>query len=177
MLFPLCRLIAENVHGYTESAKPIASNYYSPRIVISKTNSIEVNVIKDDFTNDFCGGHVPIVSDNNVSTCVPVTQAHRQLQAIFTFPTLPPTHKLSVKITLMNVDGCSSPAWTWFAESDCHRGIYTECSHTLMIKDNELTHCDFTCHCLGPCDSLYLKYNDIPLRDQTSEQLCEIWAR
>ena len=177
MLFPLCLMIAETVHGYTESAKPIASYYYSPRIVINETNSTDVNVIGDDFTDEFCGGRFSIISDNNVSTCVPATQAYKQLQAIFTFPTLPPTHKLSVKIILMNVDGCSSQAWTWFTESDCYPGIYTECSHTIMTQTNELTHCTFTCHCFGLCDSLYLKYNNIPLRDQTSEQLCEIWAR
>ena len=177
MIFLLRLLIAEIDPGYTESAKTTASNFYPPNIVISKTNSTEINVIEAEFSNEFCGGHVPIVSDNNDSTCIPVTRAHKQLQAIFTFPSLPPTHELSVRIILMNVNGCSSPAWTWFTESDCHRGIYTECSHTLMVQTNELTHCTYTCHCFGSCDSLYLKYNNIPLRNQTSEQLCEIWAR
>ena len=178
MLFRFLRfLFAEHDPGYTANAKTIESNYYSPGIVISKNDSTEINIIEDKFMAEFCGVHFSIISDNNVSTCVPVTQAQRQLQAIFTFPSLSTKHELSVKITLMDVNDCSSFAWTWFTEPDCHRGIYTECSPTLMNRTNKLTHCVVTCHCFGSCNSLYLKYNDIPWQNQKPEQLCEMWAR
>ena len=177
MLLPLCLLIAEIGPVYIDASQTMASNYYPPGIVINENNSAEINVVEDNFTRVFCGVHLSIISDNNVSTCVPVAQTRGQLQAIFTFPTLPSKQDLSAKIILRNADDCNSSAWTWFTESDCHRGIYTECSHTLMNRINEHTYCVSTCHCLGSCDLFYLKYNNIPWKNQNLEQLCEIWAR
>ena len=151
----------------------IASGYISPRMVMNRGASREINVIE---VKQICRFFFPVTSDKNIFTCVPAVQGHEQLQVIFITPSLVPTNQLSVEVILMNVDDCSSPAWTWFVESECQPGIFTECSRMHINRVAEFTHCAVTCDCIDSCDFLYLKYNRLPLRNQSSEQLCEIWA-
>ena len=147
-------------------------NYFSSG-VIKHGASVEMNVIERKWV---CQFFIPVTSDKNSATCINASQAQGQLQAIFTFPTLYPRSHISIKVTLMNVDDCTSPAWTWFVESGCVKGVYNECSSTQITQVAEFTTCILTCYCMASCDFLYLKYNRLPLRDQSSEQLCEIWA-
>ena len=153
----------------------IASEYLAPRAVLSRNRvaSVDVNVIEK---KQVCRFFFPITSDKNNSTCINAVQAHEQLHVIFNTSTFSPSNRLSVEVTLMNVDDCNSPAWTWYVESECNEGLYTECSSTQIMQIAELTTCVITCYCVASCDFLYLKYNRLPLHNQTSEQLCEIWA-
>ena len=144
-------------------------------MVINQEATVDLNIIE---TKQIFDLFFPITSDKNISTCVNAVQAHQQLQAIFTASILPPRNQLSVEIILKNVEDCSSPAWTWFVESECRPGIYTECSRIQITQQNsDFIHCAVTCYCLDPCDFLYLKYHRFSWQNQTSEQLCEVWAR
>ena len=118
----------------------------------------------------------PITSDKNISTCVNAVQVHQQLQAI-TASILPLSNQLSVEVILKNVDDCSSPAWTWFVESECRPGIYTGCSRSQKDRVADFTHCVVTCYCLHYCELLYLKYKQLLWQNQTSEKLCEVWVQ
>ena len=171
--FAISSLFSGNYDSCKATVKAIASDYISPGVVINRDISGETNAIE---INHICEIPSPVTSDKNASTCTPVVQAHQQLQAIFITPSLIPRNQLSVEVILMNVDDCSSPAWTWFVESECQPGLFTECSRTHLDRTAEFTHCAVTCHCGHSCDFLYLKYNRLPRQNQTSEQLCEIWT-
>ena len=170
---PCYSSFADNDIRCNATAQVVTSDFFTQGIVIGRGASVDVNVIEQEQVN---GRLFPITSDKNVSTCVNTTLGHDQLQAIFTFPALPPSDQLSVEVILMNVDDCSSPAWTWFVESECRPKDYIECSRTHITRVAEFTRCAINCVCLDSCDFLYLKYNRLPLRIQTSEQLCEIWS-
>ena len=152
----------------------IASNYFSKGMLINRESYVEANIIETKQINDLS---FPITSDSDISTCVKATNEHQQLQGIFTSSARPPRNQLSVEVILKNVDDCSSPAWNWFVESECRPGVYTECSRTQITQDADFTHCEITCYCLEFCDFLYLHYNRIPWKNQTSEQLCEVWSQ
>ena len=170
---PCYSSFADNDIRCNATAQVLTSDFFSHRMVIDRGASVDVNVIEQEQVH----GHLfPITSDKNVSTCVNTTLGHKQLQAIFTFPSLPPNDQLSVEVILMNVDDCSSPAWTWFVESECRPVVYTECSSTHITRVAEFTHCGIHCVCLDSCDFLYFKYSRVPLRTQRMEQLCEIWS-
>ena len=166
-------LFSDNDRRCNGTVRPIASDYLSASIVINRRSSLEVNFIE---MSDICGFLFPTTSDKNTLTCVPTVQGHKQLQAIFITPSLVPTNQLSVEVILMNVDDCSSPAWTWFVESKCQPGVFTECSRSNINRVREFLHCAVTCHCVDSCDFFYLKHNRLPRRNQTTERLCEIWA-
>ena len=166
-------LFSETNVTCTATVGVIASNYFSPRVLISRGVSVDENFIE---MKHVYGHSFPITSDKNINTCVNAVQEHQQLQAIFTAPTLPPSNQLSIEVILKNVDDCSSPAWTWFVESECRPGVYTECACTQIYRVAEFTHCAITCVCWDSCDFIYLKHNRLPLQNQTSEQLCEMWA-
>ena len=165
-------LFTDNDIRCNATAQVVTSNYFSQGMMIGRDASVVVNVIEQQ---QVYGHSFPVASDKNVSTCVTTTLGHKQLQAIFTFPSVPPSDQLSAEVILMNVDDCSSPAWTWFAESECRPEDYTECSSTHITRVAEFTHCGIHCVCLDSCDFLYLKYSRLPLRTQGMEQLCEIW--
>ena len=167
-------LFTDNDIRCNANAQVVTSNYFSHGMMIGRDASVVVNVIEQ---KQVYGHSFPVASDKNVSTCVNTALGHKQLQAIFTFPSLPPNDQLSVEVILMNVDGCSSPAWTWFVVSECRPVVYTECSSTHITRVAEFTHCGIHCVCLYSCDFLYLKYSRLPLRTQRMEQLCEIWSR
>ena len=150
----------------------MASGYFLPSKVIHRGHAGDMNVIERKQIGELI---VPITSDNNISTCINAVQAFRVLQGIFKYPIVSQRHQLSVKVILMNVDDCSSPAWTWFVESECFQGMFRECSRSQIAQVAEFTHCAVTCKCLDQCDFLYLKYN-LPRQDQSSAQLCEITA-
>ena len=169
----MCSLFSDNDNRCNGTVKPIASDYLSSGMVIKQGASPQTNLIE---MKDICGFLFPVMSDKNTFTCVPAVQGHKQLQAIFITPFLVPTDELSVEVILMNVDDCSSPAWTWFVESEYQPGIFTECSSNHVNRVAEFTLCTVTCKCAASCDFLYLKHNRIPRRNQTSEQLCEIWT-
>ena len=171
--FTKCSLFSDNDDRCNGAVKPIASDYLSLGMVINHRAPLQRNVIK---MNDICGFLFPITRDNNNFTCVPAVQGHEQLQAIFITPSLVPRNQLSVEVILLNVDDCSSPSWTWFVESECQPGVFTECSRNHLNHVAEFTYCVVNCECVVSCDFFYLKYNRLPRRNQTSEQLCEIWA-
>ena len=152
--------------------KVITSNYFLTGMLINHEATVHMNIIERKQLFDL---FFPITSDKNISTCVNTVQEHQQLQAIFTASILLPRNQLSVDVVLKNVDDCSSPAWTWFVESECRPGVYTECSLAQIARAADLTHCVLTCYCLHSCKLLYLKYNRLPWQNQTSEQLCEYW--
>ena len=153
------------------SVQVIAINYYVPSKLIRRNPLDKTNAIEAEQN---CGVDFSVISDNNSSNCVFLTQAHNRLQAVITFPNLMSKQHLSIEVILLNVDDCSSPAWTWFTESRCLQGVYTECSSAHRSQVAEFTHCVVTCVCYQSCDFLFLKYNRLPLRNQTMEQLCEI---
>ena len=167
-------LFADNLNGYTAPVEVTASNYFSPDGVIQREHTPGINVIG---LQQVCGVLVPITGDNNKFTCINITKGNDRLQAIFTFPSLLPSHYLSVKVILRNVEDCSSLIWTWYTESDCDQTIYSECASEQITRIAGFTQCVVTCHCLNSCSFLFLKYNRLPWLDQTSEQLCEIRAR
>ena len=171
--FAICSWFSGNDDMCNATVKAIASDYISAGLVINRVASFEINVME---MKDICGLLFPITSDKNTSTCVPAVKGLKQLQAIFITPSLVPTNQLSVEVILLNVDDCSSPAWTWFVESECQPGVFTECSRNQLTRVEEFTHCVVICTCVDSCDFLHLKYNRLPLRNQTSEKLCEIWA-
>ena len=142
-------------------------------MVINRVGSLDINVLH---IKQICGCIFSVTRDKNTSTCVPVVQAYQHLQVIFVTPSLISRNQLSVEVILLNVDDCTSPAWTWFVESECQPGIFTECSRTHIRRVAELTHCAVTCDCVDSCDFLYLKHNRLPRRNQTTERLCEIWV-
>ena len=166
-------LFSNNDIWCNATVKAITSDYFSPMMIISRGSSAEMNVIEE---SQFHAHFFPITSDKDIHTCVNATWGHKQLQAIFTSSTLTPKQQLSVEVILMNVDDCNSPAWTWYVESRCIPGFYTECSRIQITRVAEFTRCAINCNCFDSCHFLYLKYNRLPLKTQTSEQLCEIVA-
>ena len=166
-------LFTDNGIRCNATPQVVTSNYFSHGMMIGRDAPVVVNVIEQ---KQVYGHSFPVASDKNVSTCVNTTLGHKQLQAIFTFPSLPSSDQLSVEVILMNVDDCSSPAWTWFVESECRPVVYTECSSSHITRVAEFTYCGIHCVCLDWCDFLHLKYSRLPLRTQRMEQLCEIWS-
>ena len=166
-------LFSDDDAKYEANVEVIASNYLSPSaaLLMNRGDSVDVNVIE---RKQVCKFFFPITGDNDISTCIDAVEGHEQLQGIFT--SFPASNRLSIEVTLMNVDDCNSPAWTWFVESECNEGVHTECSSTQITKTAEFTTCGLTCYCLDSCNLLYLKYNHLTWRNQTSEKLCEIWA-
>ena len=152
-----------------------ASGYLSSSaaLLTNRAASLDVNVMEKI---QVCEFSFPITSDNNNSSCIYAEQGHEHLHVIFNTSTFSSSKRLVVEVTLMNVDDCNSPAWTWFVESECAKGLYTECSSTQITQIAEFTTCALTCYCVASCDSLYLMHNRLPLRNQTTEQLCELWA-
>ena len=162
---------ADDYDDCTGSVQILTSNYLSPGILINPEDHSRTDVIQK---KNIRGSFFPITTDQDISTCIATNQEHKQLQAIFTFPNLPHNNSLSVEVILMNVDDCRSPAWTWFVESECNPGSYNECPSIQQNRVSELIYCFVTCQCYQSCGTLYLKYNRLPLRNQTLEQLCEI---
>ena len=170
------RLFSDDDARCEANVEVIASSYISSSsaLLVSRADFVDVNVIEK---KRVCRFFFPITSDKNISTCIDAVEGHEQLQGIFTSSTFPESNRLSIEVTLMNVDDCNSPAWTWFVGSECNEGVHTECSSTQITQTAEFTTCGLTCHCLDLCNFLYLKYNHFTWRNQTSEKLCEIWAQ
>ena len=127
---PCYSSFADNDIRCNATAQVVTSVFFTQGIVIGRGASVDVNVIEQEQVN---GRLFPITSDKNVSTCVNTTLGHDQLQAIFTFPALPPSDQLSVEVILMIVNDCSSPAWTSFVESECRpKTTLNVPAHTLL---------------------------------------------
>ena len=150
----------------------ISSGYYYPGEVINGMCSDDVNVMR---RSNVSVHPLTFLNDNNNSTCEVMSLNGKQLQAVFHLSYIIPKPQLSVEAILKHAGDCSSSAWTWLAETENRKGIYTECYQAQVFSD-KFTHCAITCNCLGPCDYLYLMYNRLPWQNPT-EELCEIWVR
>ena len=123
------RLFSDEDTKCEANVEVIASNYLSPSaaLLMNRGDSVDVNVIE---RKQVCRFFFPITGDKNISTCIDAVEGHEQLQGIFTSSTFSASHRLSIKVTLMNADDCNSLAWTWFVGSECNEGVHTECSST-----------------------------------------------
>ena len=145
--------------------------YYWPHSVVSKDMASPFDKLND---TDNCGIPRTFLNDDVNKTCRNTNEMGKQLQVIFYSPLKNYDQRMTMEVILKNADDCSSHAWTWYVESGCHPGVFTQCVSLLLNRVAEYTRCVVTCLCLWPCDYLYLKYNRLPWHDQAREELCEL---
>ena len=145
--------------------------YYWPHTTVSTGMASHFYTSND---TEKCGVPRTFLNDGVNTTCKYSNEMDKQLQAVFFSPLKTADQRMTVEVILKNVEDCSSPAWTWYVESDCQLGAYTQCDRSNVERGTEYTRCLITCMCIGPCDFLYLKYDRLPWQDQAREQLCEL---
>ena len=117
------------------------------------------------------------LSDRLNDTCQNAVQNDDAvLQAIFTFPGSPTSSLLSVEIVVKGDEECSELAWTWFVGTACAEGLFQQCALTAGHHDGEFTSCIVSCICpFGSCDSLHVKYEIVPWKEQHGVALCDVY--
>ena len=147
------------------------SGYYLPGEIISTTSSTGCHELEGTLLCEF---YQTLINDNKDATCVNTTIDDRLLQVVFYFRHVSPGHQMSVEVVMKNVDGCSSPAWTWFVGSECRKNGYKECSLKQIEEHAGFIRCIVTCPCWGSCHYLHFVYNLIPWSRRSVGQLCEV---
>ena len=142
-----------------DRVRVVAQGHITPRMLIDRNDA-----------NNAPGSSV--MTDRNNDTCIPITMANKPLQAVFSFPSSNIGALLSVGVLMKHTETCTSPAWTWFVESECAVGRYRECSRKLWYHEGSSWICQITCTCFFSCDYLYLKLSRVS-RYNVGE-ICEV---